>query len=158
MLIAVLDMPPALPFCHLTLKARRPPVNYPKTLETLGDHIKSRRLALGLFQRQVANELGTDETTLFRWERNMVQPQIRYFPRIREFLGYDPFPASVTLADKLRAVRRRLGLTQTAFAKRLGVDPVTLRKWEQGRARPNRCSLKIINRQFVAQGTAPIVG
>src|SRR5262249_4413376 len=109
-----------------------------------------RRLALGLFQRQVANELGTDETTLFRWERNLVQPQIRYFPRILEFLGYDPFPACVTLADKLRAARRRLGLTQKAFAERLEVDPLTLCKWEQGRARPNRHSLEII-KKFVCR-------
>jgi DNA-binding transcriptional regulator YiaG len=118
-------------------------------LETLGDHLRSRRLALGLFQRQVAGELGTDETTLFRWERNMAQPQIHYFPRILKFLGYDPFPASVTLADKLLAARRTFGLTQKAFAERLVVDPVTLRKWEQGRARPNRCSLKIIKNAFV---------
>jgi DNA-binding transcriptional regulator YiaG len=131
------------------------PINYPKTLETLGDHIKSRRLALGLFQRQVADELRTDETTLFRWEHNMARPQIRYFPQILNFLGYDPFPVSVTVADKLRAARRRLGFTQKAFAERLGVDPTTLRKWEQGRARPNKRSLKIISRQFVAQGTAP---
>src|SRR5262249_43803977 len=128
------------------LKAPRPSSKYPKTLETLGDHIKARRLEVGLFQRQVADELGTDETTTFRWEHNMARPQIRYFPQILKFLGYDPFPASVTLADKLRAARRRLGSTQTAFAEQLGVDPVTLRKWEQGRARPNRRSLKIIKK------------
>ena len=137
---------PALPFCHVTLKARRRPANYPKTLETLGDHIKSRRLALGLFQRQVADELVTDETTMFRWEHNMAQPQIRYFPRILKFLAYDPFPPAVSLAENLRAARRRLGSTQTGFAERLGIDPTTLRKWEQGRARPNRGSLKIIKK------------
>jgi|SRR5262245_19685779 len=113
-------------------------------LETFGDHIKNRRLELGRFQRQVADELATDETTLFRWERNMARPQIRYFPRIFKFLGYVPLPDPVSLADKLRAARRTLGLTQKAFAEWLGVDPTTLRKWEQGRARPNRGSLKII--------------
>jgi len=71
-LLAVPDFLPALPFCHVTLKAPRPSTNYPKKLETLGDHIKSRRLTLKLFQRQVADELGTDETTVFHWERNMV--------------------------------------------------------------------------------------
>jgi transcriptional regulator with XRE-family HTH domain len=96
----------------------------------------------------VADELGTDETTLFRWERNMAQPQIRYFPRVLKFLGYDPFPVTLSLADKLLAARRTLGLTQKAFAERLGVDPTTLRKWEQGRARPNRRSLKIIKNAF----------
>jgi len=132
----------------VTLKAPRPSANYPKKLGTLGDHIKSRRLTLKLFQRQVADNLGTDETTLFRWERGIARPQIRYFPQIIKFLGYDPFPASVSLADKLRAARRRLGLTQTAFAEQLGVDPVTLRKWEQDKAQPNRCSLKLIKKRF----------
>jgi len=120
------------------------PINYPKTLETLGDHIKSKRLALGLFQRQVADELGTDETTLFRWERSTAQPQIHYFPRILKFLGYDPFPIPVSLADKLRGARKTIGFTQTMFAEWLGIDPTTLRKWEQGRARPNSRSLKIV--------------
>ena len=55
----------------------------------------------------------------------------------------------VTLSEKLRAVRRKLGFTQTGFAERLGIDPTTLRKWEQRRARPNRCSLKIIKKAFV---------
>jgi transcriptional regulator with XRE-family HTH domain len=95
-------------------------------------------LEVGLFQRQVADELGTDETTLFRWERNTARPQIRYLPRILKFLGYDPFPASVRLADKLRAARRTLGLTQKAFAGRLGVDPTTLRCWERGRRQPSK--------------------
>src|SRR5262249_18258953 len=99
------------------LKAPRPSSKYPKTLETLGDHIKARRLEVGLFQRQVADELGTDETTLFRWERNTARPQIRYLPRILKFLGYDPFPVPVSLADKLRADRRTLGITQKAFAQ-----------------------------------------
>jgi DNA-binding transcriptional regulator YiaG len=45
----------------------------------------------------------------------------------------DPFPASVTLSDKLRAVRRRLGFTHKAFAEQLEVDPVTLRNGSRAR-------------------------
>lgn len=39
----------ALPFCHFTLRAERPKPNwwlYPKELNTLGDHIKKKRLTL----------------------------------------------------------------------------------------------------------------
>ena len=143
-LIAVSQMHPCVTFLPCDAKSREIVTYYLKTLETLGDHIKNRRLALGLLQRQVAAELGTNETTLFRWERNMAQPQIRYLPRILKFLGYDPFPVTLSLADKLLAARRTLGLTQKAFAERLGVDPTTLRKWKQGRARSSRCSLKLI--------------
>jgi putative transcriptional regulator len=35
------------------------------------------------------------------------------------------------------AVRKRLGLTQAAFAVKFGFQPSTLRNWEQGRTRPD---------------------
>jgi putative transcriptional regulator len=35
------------------------------------------------------------------------------------------------------AVRRRTGLSQAAFSRRIGVSPGTLRNWEQGRRRPD---------------------
>ena len=41
-------------------------------------------------------------------------------------------PASVDVA----AVRRRAGLSQAAFSRRIGVSPATLRNWEQGRRTP----------------------
>jgi len=41
-------------------------------------------------------------------------------------------PTSVDVA----AVRRRTGLSQAAFSRRIGVSPATLRNWEQGRRRP----------------------
>jgi putative transcriptional regulator len=35
------------------------------------------------------------------------------------------------------AVRRRMGLSQAAFSRRIGVSPGTLRNWEQGRRTPD---------------------
>jgi len=37
----------------------------------------------------------------------------------------------------VRAVRKRLGLSQAAFSAKFGVSPATLRNWEQGRVRPD---------------------
>jgi putative transcriptional regulator len=49
--------------------------------------------------------------------------------------------ARVTTLDvptvDVRALRRRLGLSQAAFAARFGFQPATLRNWEQGRTRPD---------------------
>ena len=36
-----------------------------------------------------------------------------------------------------RATRRRLGLSQAAFAAKFGFQAATLRNWEQGRTRPD---------------------
>ncbi len=39
-------------------------------------------------------------------------------------------------AIDVRAMRRRLGLSQTEFAAKFGFQPATLRNWEQGRTCP----------------------
>jgi putative transcriptional regulator len=49
----------------------------------------------------------------------------------------------------VKELRQNLKLTQAAFAKRLGIPVDTLRKWEQGRRRPDGAAqtlLKIIAR------------
>jgi DNA-binding transcriptional regulator YiaG len=43
----------------------------PAQPETLGEHIKRRRLNLHLLQRQVAAQLGVNLETLKNWERSM---------------------------------------------------------------------------------------
>lgn len=48
------------------------------------------------------------------------------------------------------AIRRKLGLTQTAFASQFELPITTLRDWEQKRARPDtptRTLLKVIDRR-----------
>jgi putative transcriptional regulator len=37
----------------------------------------------------------------------------------------------------IRTTRERLHMSRTAFAHRLGVNPRTLERWEQGRSKPN---------------------
>jgi putative transcriptional regulator len=39
-------------------------------------------------------------------------------------------------ADSIAAVRARLGLSQTQFARALGISLDTLQNWEQGRRKP----------------------
>ena len=63
--------PVALPFCHVRLTARKPsPAAYPKEMKTLGDHLRKRRLDLGLLQREVADRLGVTKDTIHNWESN----------------------------------------------------------------------------------------
>ncbi|MDQ3802270.1 MAG: recombinase family protein [Acidobacteriota bacterium] len=74
---------PALPFCHLALLAKKPRNGlYPATLSTYGDRLRARRLDLGLTQKQAAEKLGVDETSVFNWESNRVEPAVRLIPRI----------------------------------------------------------------------------
>ena len=59
-------------------------------MSTLGDHIRARRINLGLFQSAVAAQIGVHELTITNWERNATQPEVRYISAIVQFLGYNP--------------------------------------------------------------------
>lgn len=95
-------------------------------------------MELGLFQKQVAEQIGVSEATIYNWESNESQPPNRYMPRIIKFLRYNPLPVPKTFPERLILTRQLLGLTQRAMAKRLGADPVTLGFWERGERRPSR--------------------
>ncbi len=136
------DLPPihtsmaALPFCHLRLKAKKPDGRYPVQLQQLGDHVRKRRLDLGLLQREVGDRLGADTKTINNWEMGRAEPQLRFIPCILAFLGYDPRPAAATFGERLRRERTARGLSIRSLAKLLGVNETTVWKWEEGRHRP----------------------
>ena len=91
---------PALPFCHVSLTASRPPPPaYPKELSTLGDHLRKKRFELGLLQREVAQRLGVDTASVTNWENGHTSPRLHLIPRIIEFLGYSPFSGERDLAQ-----------------------------------------------------------
>ena len=92
----------ALPFCQITLTAQKP-LKIPKNLKTLGDHIRKHRIEIGLFQKDVACILGVDECSIYHWENNRCEPQLRYLPRIIKFLGYEPeIFTGETLGERLK--------------------------------------------------------
>jgi transcriptional regulator with XRE-family HTH domain len=136
-----------LPFCHFEIRASRTKSSqYPKQINTLGDHIRARRLDLKLLQRQVAAQIGVHPLTITKWESNESSPETHFIPAIIQFLGYDPLPLANSLIEQLVAARKRLGLSQRKMAAKLGVDPSTLMGWEAGRHQPTGRSLDLIGR------------
>ena len=129
-----------MPFCHLAFSARKPaPAACPPKLETLGDHLRKRRLAPGLLQPEVCAEIGVHEATIYNWENNRTSPSLRLVPKIIEFLGYEPqYTAPRTLGERIVIARRLLGLTQKELARRPGIDPSTLGRRERDEGRPSK--------------------
>ena len=88
-----------LPICQLEIRATRPQVSrhwwvlkggvkmHPRTI---GEHIKKRRLELGLEQEQVAAEVGVTWLSVSNWERGVFGPSKKAMIPIIGFLGYDP--------------------------------------------------------------------
>jgi DNA-binding transcriptional regulator YiaG len=128
-----------LPFCHLTLRARKPrnPA-YPRALQTFGDHLRARRLDLGLLQREMAAQLGVSVSGVRKWEAGRSSPPVRYRPRLIDFLGYCPWQPARHRGDVLREAREAMGLLQERFAALAGADPASVSVWEtEGRRVPS---------------------
>ena len=109
--------------------------------ETIGDHIRKRRMSLKLLQREVAEQFGVDKASIWNWEKNCSQPDFRHMPAIIGFLGYNPLPPATTPAVALVRHRTILGLSQEQAALKIGVDPSTLAKWERGEREPAGAAL-----------------
>jgi transcriptional regulator with XRE-family HTH domain len=110
-------------------------------LATIGDHLRKRRLDLGLLQREAAERIGVDHCTITNWELNRTKPALRFLTRILRFLDYIPFAQGRSLPERLRVSRRTLGLSQRELARRLDVDESTLARWERGTRRPSEALL-----------------
>lgn len=58
--------------------------------------------------------------------------------------------------ERVAALRRRLGLTQAAFAARLGVRQQTVSEWETGRYAPRGASARLLG--MLAEAAEPYDG
>jgi len=115
-------------------------------MRTWGDYIKVRRLDLKLTKRQLSIKFHVDDTTIYLWEHNKVQPSLAQIPKIIEFLRHDPFEKEAeNLRDRIREYRRVHGLSQKKLAEQLGIDQTTLAGWESGEHRPTKKLLDKIN-------------
>jgi transcriptional regulator with XRE-family HTH domain len=107
------------------------PKAFPGKLETVGDHVRAARLRRGLEQAQLAQILGVTESTVWNWENRRSSPPVHQCDRVLEFLGYDPFPAPSTFAEKLVSFRRLKGLRVKDAASLAEVDPASWSSWER---------------------------
>ena len=93
-----------------------------------------------------------DETTIYNWENNRVEPAVQFIPRIIKFLGYCPYTPARPLSERLTVIRQSLGLSRERMAQALGVDESTLAGWEAGRRQPLGKYLKGIKAFLAFQG------
>ena len=100
--------------------------------QTLGDHIRKRRIELELTQKQTAERLGVNPWTILNWEKGHTEPPIESMPAFIGFLGYDPFPEPKNIPEHLFAKRRVMGWTIKEAARQVGVDEGTWGAWERG--------------------------
>ncbi len=115
----------------LTLRGRIPRPGYPETPRTAGEHLKKARLDRGIRQKEAAESLGCRAATLGSWEKGRVAPDVRFWPKILRYLGYDPRPEPAAFGGQIRAAREAAGLSHRELARRLNLDPGTIAAWER---------------------------
>jgi DNA-binding transcriptional regulator YiaG len=86
----------------ITLKALKPKETDLEP-QTLGEHVRKRRLELELTQKQAAERLGVKLWTVLNWEKRHTEPPIESMPAIIRFLGYDPFANQKSIPERLLA-------------------------------------------------------
>ena len=78
-----------MPLVPIKLKCKKPK-NYSDDPKTVGEHIKKRRMELGLTLKTAGKLMGVTDYTVINWEYERVQPATANIPAIVCFLGYRP--------------------------------------------------------------------
>jgi len=151
----------SLPFYRWSLTAGRPVSGYPENLNSLGDHVCKARLDRGLNRKAVATELRIDPVSLKNWEEHRTEIEIRFYPRIIGWLGYDPLPGPETQGQYVLAERLRRGWSRKRLAREAGIDEATMRRIETDTPRLARRPVEAVyqalgleSRQEDTEGTA----
>ena len=108
--------------------------------DTLGAHLRRRRRERDLYRKDAAGEMGVSEEALMKWERDSCEPPDRLYPKVIAFLGREPWAEPETLGERLRAERRRRGLSIKRAAAMLNIDEGAFTQWERGLRMPTRSS------------------
>lgn len=147
-----------LPFCKKTLRAIKPkPSTYPKSLDTICDHLRQKRLDLGLRHRDIAELMGVNVNTTESWENHHHFPEEKHVAKIIEFLGYNPIPKGETIGEQLYHFRLTNGYSRVEIGKIIGADDMSIVRWEKNEYLPSKRYLKLlkelINGKLILDGS-----
>lgn len=104
---------------------------------------------LKLQQKELAEILGTNASTIINWERQRNYPNCQYLKVIMDFLGYWPYDPKVkTLGQRIKRAREFRSLTLRQLGQLVHIDPTTLAHWEQNKRLPNGIFFQRVDRYF----------
>ena len=129
-----------------------PPKGYPLEPRFLGEHIRKRRLDLGLLQIEVAAQIGVAESTLWNWEHG-TEPELIHIPAVLAFIGYVPWELPEEPVSRLAHFKKVKGLSFERLGELMGRDPEQLSDWLSGRNVPIERNQRVIVEFLEGQDT-----
>jgi DNA-binding XRE family transcriptional regulator len=103
--------------------------------QTLGGHIRKRRLDLGLLQIEVVAMIGVSENTVWNWEHG-TEKELKHIPTIIAFLGHVLRKCPGDTLGRLAHFKKIKGLSFKRFGPLMGRDPKQLPDRLSGRKAP----------------------
>lgn len=122
-----------------------PPKGCPMETRTLGEHIRKRRLDLGLLQIEVARIIGVTESTVWNWEHG-TEPELIHTPAVLAFIGYVPWEEPEEPVGRLAYFKKANGLSYKKLGALMERDPEQLENWLSGRVKPSDKNVQNISR------------
>lgn len=114
--------------------------------QTIGEHLRKKRLEQGLLQEDVAKLIGVTTDCITNWENNRGIPQVQFMPAIVKFIGFVPLEIDDgTLCGQILLYRNMHGLSHKKLGKIIGVDASTIGSWENELSIPHGKNLKKLN-------------
>ncbi len=135
---------------------KQPLPGYPEHPLTVGEHIRKKRMDLGLLQKEVAEIIGVTESSIWNWEHG-VEPELLYNPKIINFLGYVPFDSPDDTIGRLAWYKKINGLNLKELGRQMNRHPDQLQEWLSGERRPFNKSLERIE-QFLERESRVLGG
>lgn len=81
--------------------------------------------------QEAAKLMEVSPATLKNWEHKYFEePAIKHWPKIIAFLGYCPYTRCATLPEKVLMYRKVEGISLEQMARKIGIDPGTLGRFE----------------------------
>ncbi len=116
--------------------------------------ITSRRLQMNLTQKELAKALNVSTTVVSLWETGQIVPSSDTYDKLSEVLGdglngNNILEPDTSVQNLLLNTRRRLGLTQNEFARKLRVSQAAVSVWEKGRSEPRPRTKRLLLKTLV---------
>ena len=130
----------------LHFKCKRPVLNcYPMNPQTLGEHIRKRRMDLNMTKKAMAIKFNVNEMTVGTWENNKHVPPPKHYANLIKYIGYLPFETkNLSLGKQLYYARQVAGLTQEKLSRLIKIDESSLRLIELDQRKPQSKIYKIL--------------
>ncbi len=110
---------------------------------TNSQKIFAMRTNKGLTRKELASLMGCSSSLIYQWETSRLNPVDESVARVAKalncyFFGGADCTEDTPLPMRVKMLRLRAGMTKKEVAECLGVNPVTITKWEEAKNTPSR--------------------